>query len=94
MQLIAAAEAALRVLIAAIIVGAGLPILYAFGVRQLAINSAGSDHSPWRIRFHHAIAYLSFTVAVLMVLLGLSYIIAHGFGVDVTFDGFVPVITR
>lgn len=94
-QFLAALEGALRVLVAGVILGAGLPALFSYGVRHLAAaevpESAGAGlHTG----LHKAVAYAAFTLALLAVLLGLAYIVAHGFGVQVTFDGLIPVITR
>ncbi len=92
-QFIVALEAALRVLFFAGLVGAGLPALYGFGVRHLAA-AVTLPEQPARARVHRGVAYSSFILAILMVALGLTYIIAHGFGVEVTFNGIIPVITR
>lgn len=94
MQFLAALDAALQVLIASIIVGAGVPTLYGLGVRQLATSGHFAQSAPARARVHRVLASLLFILAVLIVLVGLSYIIAHGFGVEITFDGLKPVISR
>lgn len=39
------------------------------------------------------IAYTMFTLVILFVLLGISYIVAHGLGWTVTFNGLWPVFT-
>ena len=94
MQFLAALEAAWRVLVAALILGAGLPALYGFGVRQLAIAGRVEAQAKSRAVLHRGVAWASFGLAVLAVLLGLTYIVAHGFGVKVTFNGLMPVISR
>lgn len=92
-QIIAAADGAWRVLLAGLFLGAGLPALFAIGVRQLAASHVpDSAGVRWHGGVHRALAYVSFGVVVLAVLLGLSYIIAHGFGYAIAFDGMVPVI--
>nr|NLI50882.1 hypothetical protein [Propionibacterium sp.] len=92
-QVIAAADGAWRVLLAGLLLGAGLPALFALGIRQLAAahvpDTAGAR---WHPGLHRAAAYVSFAVVVLAVLLGLSYIVAHGFGYVITFDGIIPVV--
>lgn len=94
MQFLAALEAAWRVLVAALILGAGVPALYGFGVRQLAIAGRVEAQAKSRAVLHRGVAWASFGLAVLAVLLGLTYIVAHGFGVEVTFNGLMPVISR
>lgn len=94
MQFLAALEAAWRVLVAALILGAGLPALYGFGVRQLVIAGRVEAQTKSRAVLHRGVAWASFGLAVLAVLLGLTYIVAHGFGVQVTFNGLMPVISR
>lgn len=92
-QVIAAADAAWKVLLAGLILGSGLPALFSIGIRQLAAahvpDSAGAG---WHAGVHKALAYAAFGLALLAVLLGLAYIVAHGFGVRIVFDGIIPVI--
>ena len=94
-QVFAAADAAWKVLLAGLILGSGLPALFSIGIRQLAAahvpDSAGAG---WHVGVHKAMAYAAFGLALLAVLLGLAYIIAHGFGVRIVFDGLLPVIVE
>ena len=50
--------------------------------------------SGGRRGLHRAIAYALFAIVVLAILLGLSYIIAHGFGWSIGFNGIVPTFTK
>lgn len=92
-QIMAAADGAWRVLVVGLVLGAGLPAMFALAVRQLAAahvpDSAGAR---WPAAAHRAAAYAIFAVVVLAVLLGLGYIIAHGFGYTIAFDGLLPVL--
>ncbi len=94
-QVIAAADAAWKVLLAGLILGSGLPALFSFGVRQLAAahvpDSAGAG---WHSGVHKSLAYAAFALALAAVGLGLAYIIAHGFGVRIVFEGLIPVIVE
>ncbi|MDR1238140.1 MAG: hypothetical protein LBK28_07855 [Propionibacteriaceae bacterium] len=99
-QLLAALDASWRILLVGILLGAGLPAVFAFGIRALAWGSGGEaeDHAvdevnkpslPGRL-----VAYSIFTLVVLMVLIGIGYIAAHGMGWVITFDGIMPVFTH
>ncbi len=92
-QVIAALDAAWRVLLVGLVLGAGLPMLFAVGVRQLAAahvpDSAGAR---WNAAAHRTFAYAAFALVLLAVLVGLGYIVAHGFGYTIALQGFLPVI--
>lgn len=82
-----------QVLLAGLLLGSGLPILFALGVKSIAwahgdlpdraANPAGK-----------VLAGALFAVVLLAVLLGLSYIVAHGFGYTIAFDGLMPSISK
>lgn len=98
-QLFAALDASWRVLLVGVVLGAGLPTLYALGIRALAwgtggeaqIHEAGVELKPHLLG--RLIAYTLFTLVVVSVLLGIGYIVAHGLGMTITFDGIIPVFT-
>jgi hypothetical protein len=75
-----ALEGALRVLVVGLIFGAGLPAVFALGVRALAYGEGGGNQ----------LAYLAFAVVVGGVLLGLTVIVASGLGKELSFDGGFP----
>lgn len=84
------AVAALKVLVVALLLGAGLPLVYAVGLRALAIgdgDSPGPRRSP-------ALGRALFGVSLLIVLagvgLGLTYVIASSVGQHLVFDGVLP----
>ena len=87
-----ALEGALRVLVVGLLFGAGLPAVFALGVRALAYGEgSGTDtnrEAPHLIG--RLLAYLAFAVVVGGVLLGLTVIVASGLGKELTFDGGVP----
>ncbi|MDR1790937.1 MAG: hypothetical protein LBR20_04675 [Propionibacteriaceae bacterium] len=98
-QLLAALDDSWRVLVLGIAIGAGLPTLFALGVKSLAWGLGGDverhaagefpkPHLPGRI-----IAYTLFAIVILVAALGITYIVAHGQGWVITFDGIVPVFT-
>lgn len=76
-------------LVAGLLLGAGLPALFACGVRLLA-GSAGAVGARRIVgRFG---AYLVFVVVIAVVLIGLIYIVASGFGKTLSFEHIFPVL--
>lgn len=89
-----ALDAAWRVLLAALVLGAGMPAMFALGVRALAF--ADGDHTgraPAVARtMGRVAAVLCFGVAVAAVLLGLAYLVASGSGKSLSFEHIFPTI--
>lgn len=89
-------EGAWHVLLAGLLLGAGLPAIFALGIRALswgAISESGAavaQHRPPPAG--KALAALCFGVVLLAVVAGISIIVAHGFGMDVVLGWpvFVP----
>jgi hypothetical protein len=89
-------EAAWRVALVSLVLGAGLPAVFAVGVRQLVIASGGGpggDGSeatpgapPSSATWHRVLGWLCFAVVVVAVVIGLSIIIASGLGKQVSFE--------
>jgi hypothetical protein len=82
-----ALDGAWRVLAASLALGAGLPVVFALGIRSLASGGEAPARVPARIT-----AYLLFAVVVLGVLLGLTFIVATGFGKALSFEHIFPTI--
>lgn len=87
-----ALEGAWNVLLAGMLLGAGLPAIFAMGIRAMSYgvgaDADATDHVP-----HPAakvVAYLCFAVVILAVLAGIGVIVAHGLGVQLQFNGLVP----
>ena len=91
-------EGAFSVLVAGLVFGAGLPVIYALALRVLTIGAtsyAGPDgdiHSSPRIS-SRLFAGLLIAVVVAGIGVGLMIIVATGFGKEVTFDTIYPTIT-
>ncbi len=82
-------EGAWHVLLAGLILGAGLPALFALGIRALSMGSAGEEgHQPTLLG--KVLAGACFAVVLLGVLAGIGTIVAHGLGATLIFDGIVP----
>ncbi|HEY6745261.1 MAG TPA: hypothetical protein VI357_06030 [Mycobacteriales bacterium] len=89
-------EAAWKVLVVGVILGAGLPALFAVGVRSMAYGQGGSAEARAGSAAHPAgriVAGLCFLIIALAVVLGITYIVATGFGKVVTFDHVYPTLT-
>ena len=95
-QVWAALDASWRILLIGLILGAGLPTLFALGVRTMAWGAGGDAemHAEGVLPKPHTtgrlIAYVIFTTVVAIVILGISYIVAHGLGYDLVFHGLMP----
>ncbi|MFC7530669.1 hypothetical protein [Actinoplanes sp. GCM10030250] len=93
-----ALDGAWQVLLAGLILGAGLPVLFALGIRSLAWGAGeaavtGSGVTAGERRpIGTAIGYALFAVVVLGVLLGLTFIVANGFGYKLEFSHFYPTL--
>ncbi|WP_250002694.1 hypothetical protein [Actinoplanes sp. M2I2] len=85
-----ALEGAWKVLLAGLILGAGLPVLFALGIRSLAAGAGGGTAAPRPTG--KVVAYALFAIVVLGVLLGLTVIVASGFGKTISFDQVYPAI--
>lgn len=98
-QVWAALDSAWRILAVALVLGAGLPALFSFGIRAMAWGTGGEAeiHDEGVIPASHPvgrwIAWAIFALVVAVVGLGIAYITAHGLGMVITFDGIVPVFS-
>lgn len=78
-----ALDGAWRVLAAGLLLGAGLPALFAFGIRAMA----SATHRAGRV-----VGIACFAVVVLGVLLGIAFIVAGGFGMELSFEHGYPTV--
>jgi hypothetical protein len=87
-----------KVLLYSLLLGAGLPVLYALGVRASALGAAGADGvdgaDATAVRRRHALgrtlAGLCFLIVLAGVGVGLAYIVAAGHGEQLSFDHVYP----
>lgn len=87
------AAAAWKVVVAGLLLGAGLPALFALGIR-LSAEGAGETGAPVA-RGRPASALLGkacFAVVALAVALGITVVVASGFGKLVSFEHVVPTL--
>ncbi|HMM96595.1 hypothetical protein [Phycicoccus sp.] len=88
-----ALEGAGRVLVAGLLFGAGLPVVYAVAMRALTLGAV--DDGDGRVRYSplgRTVAGLLVAVIVVGVLVGLLLIVAGGFGKAVSFEHVIPTI--
>jgi hypothetical protein len=86
-----------KVLLYSLLLGAGLPVVYALGVRASALGAAGAEGSdgadPSVVRRHalgKTLAGLCFVVVLAGIGVGLAYVVAAGHGEQLSFDHFYP----
>jgi hypothetical protein len=93
-----AAETMWKVALASLILGAGLPVLYATGIRSLAWG-AGGDAEVGHAKpnpIGKIVAVVIFLIVAYAIASGIVYIIATGKGsnYDITFQNFIPEIKK
>ena len=89
-----ALEGAWKVLLAGLIFGAGLPLIFALGIRAMAYGTGGAAETGSE-RPHpvgRVLGVICFVVVLAAVALGITMIVASGFGKEVVFNGILPVI--
>lgn len=89
-----ALEGAWKVLAAGLLFGAGLPLIFALGIRAMAYGTGGAAEVD-NARPHpigRVLAGICFAVVLIAVALGVTIIIASGFGKEVVFDGIIPTL--
>lgn len=87
------AATAWKVVLAGLVLGAGLPALFALGVRFSAGSSGGTADATARVGGGYRImSVLCFAVVALAVSLGILVVVASGFGKMVSFDHVYPVL--
>jgi hypothetical protein len=96
-----ALQGAWKVLLAGLVLGAGLPLLFALGIRSMAYGAGGAAEAhesgaagPRARPLGTAVGYLLFLVVVLGVLLGITFIVASGFGKALSFAHIYPTIVN
>ncbi|BBH67351.1 hypothetical protein ACTI_40360 [Actinoplanes sp. OR16] len=77
-----ALDAVWRILLAGLLIGAGLPALFALGIRSLAHGGPTG----------RAGGYVSFSIVLLAVALGITFIVATGSGKELSFEHIYPTL--
>ena len=87
-------DGAWKVLVAGVLRGAGLPAIFALGIRALAYGAGGDaevDHEAGH-PIGKVLAILCFALVVIGIALGITYIVATGFGKTLSFQNFYPTL--
>jgi hypothetical protein len=94
-----ALEGAWKVLLASVILGAGLPLLFALGIRSLAYGAGGEAEvhesgvtGPAAHPAGTVLGYALFAIVLLGVVLGITFIVASGFGKALNFSHIYPTL--
>jgi hypothetical protein len=86
-------QAVWKVMVAGLLLGAGLPALFALGVRFTAVGT-GEMTLPTALprAGFRALGLLCFVVVAVLVVLGITVIVAAGLGKTVSFDHVFPTL--
>lgn len=90
-----ALDGAWKVLVTGLILGAGLPAVFAIGIRSLAWGTGGAAEVDTSAQPHPAgrvIAGLCFLVCLAGAAIGITIIVAAGAGKEVSFDHVYPTL--
>ena len=94
-----ALEGAWKVLLASLILGAGLPVLFALGIRSLAYGAGGDAEThasgvsgPKAHPIGTVLGWVLFLIVLAGVVLGITFIVASGFGKALSFEHIYPTI--
>ena len=93
-SIVLALESSWRVLVVGLVFGAGLPAIFALGIRSMAWG-VGGDAEVSHERPHplgRVLAVVAFGIVIAGVALGLAMIVAKGFGTEVSFDNGYPTL--
>ncbi len=86
-----------QVVLVSILVGAGLPALFALGIRSMALSSGGPAEvdagTPAR-PVMKVVGWLCFAVVLAVVALGLTVIVSSGFGYHISFQNIFPTLVK
>lgn len=88
--------AATKVLVAGLILGAGLPAVFALGVRFSAAGVGAVEAGPSAVARSRpglrALGLACFLLVALAVALGITVVVASGFGKMVSFEHILPTL--
>ena len=87
-----------QIALAAVVLGAGLPALFALGIRASAwgrgggaeVAADGGEHPPHPLG--RALSTAVFAVVMLVALLGVGFVVASGYGKALSFEHVYPTV--
>jgi hypothetical protein len=89
-------EGAWKVLAVSLVLGAGLPMIFGLGIRSLALGAGGDaevDHAQPK-PIGKVLAALCLLIVLAGVAIGITIIVASGFGKAVSFEHIYPVLVK
>lgn len=97
-----ALNGAWRVLLASLVLGAGLPVLYAVGIRALSMGTSGDQAiigesgvtAPRSRPAGKLLGGLCFAIVLVAVAVGITFIVATGSGKTISFEHIYPTIVK
>lgn len=91
-----ALSGAWQVLVVGLLLGAGLPMLFALGVRGLAAAAGGrAEAEPARPQaWGWPVAIVCFGIVAAAIIIGILVIVAPGFGMSVSFEHVIPTLVE
>lgn len=90
-------DAIWQVLVIGLLVGAGLPAIFAFGIKFLALGAGGSAEVDTTAKPNpaaRAFGILCMAVVLSAIALGIAIIVSAGFGYTVTFEHIIPTFVE
>ncbi len=94
-------DGAWKVLLASLILGAGLPALFALGIRSLAWGAGGDAEAhaagtagPRANPAGTVLGWILILIVLAGVVLGITFIVATGFGKALSFEHIYPTIVN
>ena len=89
-----ALDGAWKVLVTSLLLGAGLPVIFALGVRARAVAAGGRADGDQTERrpIGNVLAVLCLVLVLAGVALGITIVVASGFGKAVSFQHIYPTI--
>jgi hypothetical protein len=88
-------QALWKILAVGLLLGAGLPVLFSVGIRAMAYAAGGNAETGTATAPHPAgrlVGIACFAVVLLCVALGITFIVATGFGRTLSFEHVYPTI--
>lgn len=90
-----ALDGAWKVLVVSLVLGAGLPLVFALGIRSLALGAGGSAEVDTTARARpvgNVLAAICFLLVLAGIAIGITIVVASGFGKAVSFEHIYPVL--
>ena len=86
-------QSAWKVLVAALVLGAGLPAVFALGVRYSAVGAGATEVPVTTGRVgYRLLGIVCFALVAIAIVIGIMVVVAAGFGKMVSFEHIVPTL--